>query len=76
MSNDDAGYFFVLNQVEQDLEIDHDNLLHATRAGLDKALELWFNMRSVITQRFKEPSEGLKQGVWEVKQLVRELEEE
>lgn len=75
MSSDDAGYFYVLHQAELDLELDHDDLIQLDREGIGKVLDLWFAMRSVITQRIIEPTESLKDGVYNVKEQERESEE-
>ena len=76
MLSDDAGYFYVLHQIEFDLEIDHDELLQASRTRLDVLIERWFNQRANVTGTIRKPTEALKEGVFDWKETERELEEE
>lgn len=71
----DSNYFYVLNQVEIDLSIDHEDLLRASKENLGKLLDLYFARRSVITGTEREPSDKFKAGVYRVKEDVRELEQ-
>lgn len=76
MSESDVGYFYILHQMEFDLDIDHDELLEASRGKLDVLLEKWFNQRANITGNRVTPSESLKEGVFDWKETERELEKE
>jgi len=75
MSSNDANYFYVLNQLEIDLQIDHENLMNASKTGIDKLLELYFIRRGLISGVEREPSDKFKAGVFRVKEDIRELEE-
>ncbi|TLX84229.1 MAG: hypothetical protein E6L04_07420 [Thaumarchaeota archaeon] len=75
-SGNDAAYFYILHQVEIDLEIDHQELIDASRGLLDFWLDEWFNRRSNVTGIRRKPTEDLKQGVFDWKEEERELEEE
>lgn len=76
MSLDDSHYFYVLHQVEVDLEIDHDELIQSDRKKLDILVEKWFDRRGKITGNVRPVSEDFKQGVFNWKEVERELEEE
>jgi hypothetical protein len=76
MSFDQSHYFFVLHQIEIDLEVDHDFLLETTRRDLDKLLQLWFDQRAKATGVKRPASEDFKQGLFNWKEVERELESE
>jgi hypothetical protein len=76
MSSNDAAYFYILHQMEIDLEIDHQELIDASRGLLDYWLDEWFRRRSNVTGNRRRPTEDLKQGVYDWKEEERSLEEE
>lgn len=71
----DENYFYVLNQAEYDLKIDHDFILQTNPNQIGNLMEKWFERRGNITGDKREPSEQFKAGVYRVKEQVRELEE-
>jgi hypothetical protein len=73
--DDDSHYFFVLHQIEIDLDIFHDELLEAPRERLDVWLDEWFKRRSNVTGNQRKPSEEFREKVWNWKEVERELEE-
>lgn len=74
--DNDANYFYILHQMEIDLEIDHDELLEASKGLMDFYLDQWFKRRSNVTGVSRKPTEDLKDGVFNWKEQERELEEE
>lgn len=72
----DSHYFFVLHQVEIDLDLLHEELLEADRKKMDYWVEQWFNRRSNVTGNRRKPSEEFKRGVFKWKEVERELESE
>lgn len=76
MVDSDLGYFYILHQVEVDLELDHEDLLNASKGRLDTYIEEWFNTRSVISGTERFATEELKKGVFNWKETEKELEEE
>lgn len=76
MSEDASRYFAVLHQIELDLDIPSDELLALSRSQLDQRIERWFNQRANITGERRRPSEDFKQGVYDWKEVERELENE
>jgi len=74
-SIDDSHYFFVLHQVETDLDLLHEDLINATRKTMDYWLEEWFKRRGNVTGNPRKVSEDFKQGVFNWKEVERELEE-
>ncbi len=75
MSESDSHYFYVLNQAEFDLKIDHDFILQADPSQIGRLMERWFERRSNVTGNRREPSEEFKAGVYRIKEDVRKLEE-
>jgi hypothetical protein len=75
-SESDVGYFYILHQIEFDLEIDHDELLQSSKDHLDVLIEKWFNQRANITGERISPTESLKEGVFDWKETERSLEQE
>ena len=73
---DDLMSFELLYRIELDLEIDHQELIEASRGLLDFYLDEWFKRRSNVTGNRRRPSEDLRQGVFDWKEQERELEEE
>ncbi len=73
---DDLMSFELLYRIELDLEIDHQELIEASRGLLDFYLDEWFRRRSNVTGNRRRPSENLRQGVFDWKEQERELEEE
>ncbi len=59
MSESDSHYFYVLNQAEFDLKLDHDILLQANPEQIGRLME----------------REQFKAGVYRIKEDVRKLEE-
>lgn len=74
--DNDANYFYILHQVEIDLEIDHQELIDASKGLLDYYLDEWFRRRDNVTGIQRKPTEDLKDGVFNWKEQERELEEE
>lgn len=73
---DDSHYFYVLHQVEIDLDILHEELLNASKKTMDYWLERWFKQRGNITGEQRKVSEDFKRGVFAWKEVERELESE
>jgi hypothetical protein len=76
MSESDVGYFYILHQIEFDLEVDHDELLEVSKDRLDILIEQWFQRRTNITGEKHTPTEELKEGVYDWKEQEKELERE
>lgn len=74
-STDDSHYFFVLHQVEIDLDLIHEELLEANRAKMDYWLEQWFKQRGNVTGNPRKVSEEFKRGVFNWKEVERDLEQ-
>lgn len=75
-STDDSHYFYVLHQVEIDLDIPHEELLNSSKKTMDYWLEKWFKQRGNITGEPRKVSEDFKRGVFNWKEVERELESE
>jgi hypothetical protein len=75
-STDDSHYFYVLHQVEIDLDILHEELLEAPKNRMDYWVKEWFNRRSNVTGDRRKPSQDFLDGVYRWKQVEKELEEE
>lgn len=75
-NTDDSHYFYVLHQVEIDLDILHEELLNASKKTMDYWLEKWFKQRGNITGEQRKVSEDFKRGVFAWKEVERELESE
>ena len=73
--NDNSHYFFVLHQIEIDLDIFHDELLEAPKERLDVWIEEWFKRRGNVTGNQRKVSADFKQGVFNWKEVEKELEE-
>jgi hypothetical protein len=73
--DDQSHYFYVLHQVELDLEIEHSELLEASKGKMDYWVEEWFKRRSNVTGNKRKASEEFKQGVFNWKEVERDLEE-
>jgi hypothetical protein len=74
--DDQSHYFFVLHQIEIDLDIFHDELLEADKKKLDYWIEEWFKRRGNVTGEQRKVSSEFKQGVFNWKEVERELESE
>ncbi len=74
--DDQSHYFFVLHQIEIDLDIFHDELLAADKKKLDYWIEEWFKRRGNVTGEQRKVSSDFKQGVFNWKEVERELESE
>ena len=74
--DDQSHYFFVLHQIEIDLDIFHDELLVADKKKLDYWIEEWFKRRGNTTGNQRKVSEDFKRGVFNWKEVERELESE
>ena len=72
---DDSHYFYVLHQVETDLSLDHIELLEASKGKIDYWVEEWFKRRGNITGNRRPASEEFKRGVYDWKEVERELEQ-
>ena len=72
---DDSHYFIVLHQIELDLSVDHEELIEASKSKMDYWVEEWFKRRANVTGNRRPASEEFKRGVYNWKEIERELEE-
>ena len=75
MSENQSHYFYVLHQIEIALDLDHDELIQASKQRLDVWAEKWFAQRGRITGDKRDTSEKFKQSLFDWKETERELEE-
>lgn len=74
---DDDDSMFILNQVEDDLNVSFDSLLNTSRSALEATLRQWMLVKAVESgNAVKEPSRKFVDRVFDLKEDVREALED